>query len=210
MYKKVENFGELEKLRPFLPEHSLAIVSNDLKSYNCIVTISRSRKTKLGDFRPGMKKNPDRLSVNGDLNIYNFLITLLHEIAHMICWHKIGRNIKPHGKEWKKEFLILLDKYMTAKVFPDRIAYGIVECFFLKRKNSAHHCTVLRNILSEFDANGENCTTVDKLDYGDIFRTMDGKEFICLEKLRTRYKCQSSRNGKFYSIHGSCQIRRVG
>ncbi|HAD34265.1 MAG TPA: hypothetical protein DCF44_07170 [Chitinophagaceae bacterium] len=44
------------------------------------------------------------MSVNGNLNSYHFLITLLHEIAHMLVWEQFRNRVKPHGLEWKHVF----------------------------------------------------------------------------------------------------------
>jgi predicted SprT family Zn-dependent metalloprotease len=40
------------------------------------------------------------ITVNSNLNKYKFLITLIHEISHLVAFEKFGRNIKPHGNEW--------------------------------------------------------------------------------------------------------------
>ena len=42
-----------------------------------------------------------RISVNENLNPYAFLITLLHEVAHMTTWEKHRlrmRRCRPHGR----------------------------------------------------------------------------------------------------------------
>jgi predicted SprT family Zn-dependent metalloprotease len=36
------------------------------------------------------------------------LITLIHEISHLVAFEKFGRNIKPHGNEWKYSFQRLM------------------------------------------------------------------------------------------------------
>ena len=43
-----------------------------------------------------------------NLNPYRFLMTLVHEVAHLVAFQKYGRAIKPHGKEWKFTFQTLM------------------------------------------------------------------------------------------------------
>jgi hypothetical protein len=38
-------------------------------------------------------------------------MTLIHEIAHLVAFEKYGRNIKPHGQEWKHTFQQLMVPY---------------------------------------------------------------------------------------------------
>ena len=39
--------------------------------------------------------------MNNNLNKYSFLITITHEIAHMMIWEKHQNKVDPHGEEWK-------------------------------------------------------------------------------------------------------------
>jgi predicted SprT family Zn-dependent metalloprotease len=48
-------------------------------------------------------------TVNSNLNKYKFLITLIHEISHLVAFEKFGRNIKPHGNnEYSFQRLMIL------------------------------------------------------------------------------------------------------
>ncbi|WP_229248131.1 hypothetical protein [Dyadobacter sandarakinus] len=91
--------------------------------------LSRPRRTRLGDFtvKPGV---PPRITVNANLNPYNFLITYLHEIAHCVVHYQYrGRGKKrpaPHGKEWKQAFSALLQPVMNESIFPEDILHALV------------------------------------------------------------------------------------
>jgi SprT protein len=48
-----------------------------------------ARSSKLGDYRPPQRGLPHRISVNHNLNQHEFLITLIHEMAHLLCWENM-------------------------------------------------------------------------------------------------------------------------
>ena len=84
----------MKKISSYIPAKSYSIINQWLEKYNCEVTVSHPRKSKLGDYRSPHKNNKHLISVNNDLNKYAFLITLTHEIAHMIIWEKYENNFK--------------------------------------------------------------------------------------------------------------------
>ena len=59
------------------------------------------------------------LYIYNDLNQYAFLITYLHEVAHLITYQKHKNKVAPHGKEWKNDFKIVLLPILNPQVFPD-------------------------------------------------------------------------------------------
>ena len=107
-----------EGLRPYLPDRSLEIVMEWLRGRRILMRIARGRRTKLGDYRPPLKDDVHRISVNGDLNPFEFLLTLTHEIAHLLIWEKYGRKYKPHGIAWKKQFASMLGLLIEENIFP--------------------------------------------------------------------------------------------
>ena len=96
-------------LKKYIPENAVEKVIELLNTYQPQIKISRSRTTKLGDYRPPQGNiKIHRISVNHDLNSYAFLVTLLHELAHLVTWQNHKRKAKPHGTEWKNAFKSLL------------------------------------------------------------------------------------------------------
>ena len=92
-------------LSDYLPELSVPIVFDWVKSNNVQLKIAKNTTTKLGDYRPPQGRYGfHRISVNHDLNKYNFLLTFVHEFAHLKNWEQHKRNVNPHGKEWKLAF----------------------------------------------------------------------------------------------------------
>src|SRR5690606_13417989 len=58
-------------------------------------------------------------------NPYAFLITLMHELAHLITWVKYKDTVKPHGQEWKSEFKQTLGPFLRRNVFPEDVARAV-------------------------------------------------------------------------------------
>ena len=94
----------LTGLSEFIPDGCLSPVLAYLQQYKVHLTITRERKSVLGDYRNKVFNKNHRITVNGNLNKYSFLITLLHELAHLVAFEKYGHRILPHGSQWKSEY----------------------------------------------------------------------------------------------------------
>ena len=79
------------------------------------------RVTRHGDYRRRKAHGNHQITVNASLNKYRFLITLIHEIAHLMAFEKYGRHIKPHGLEWKKTFQHLMLPFIRPEIFPSQL-----------------------------------------------------------------------------------------
>jgi len=108
----------LHQLKDYLPEGSFEAVSQYLLLYKVQLTITRERKSVLGDYRNSLADKNHRISVNGNLNKYSFLITLLHELAHLLTYEQFGHRVSAHGQEWKNEFSKILAQFLLKKIFP--------------------------------------------------------------------------------------------
>ena len=83
----------LEYLQRFIPAASVPQTLQLLHQYKVHLTITRNRKSVLGDYRHADGQQAHRISVNGDLNKYAFLITLLHELAHLVTFENHGPTV---------------------------------------------------------------------------------------------------------------------
>lgn len=107
-----------DHLRRRLPEGAYPVVLDWLQHNRVAVRVSAPRRSKLGDYRGPAAGRPARISVNGDLNPYAFLVTLVHEFAHHAVFERHGRRALPHGAEWKGEYAGLMAPYLTPVVLP--------------------------------------------------------------------------------------------
>ncbi|HUQ96384.1 MAG TPA: SprT-like domain-containing protein, partial [Chitinophagaceae bacterium] len=116
----------ISTLENFLPPQTLPAVLHYLQLYNVHLTIARERRSILGDYRHRTLQQAHRISVNGNLNPYAFLITLLHELAHLLTFEKWGNKVLSHGPEWKQLFGQLLAQFVQQKIFPADIEKALL------------------------------------------------------------------------------------
>src|SRR5688572_13304538 len=117
----------LNTLQTYLPPGTYEPVMQYLSQYQVHLTVARERKSILGDYRHRTFGKTHRISVNGNLNIYSFLITLLHELAHLITFEQFANKVASHGKEWKNIFGQLLAQFIMHNVFPPDIKQALVQ-----------------------------------------------------------------------------------
>src|SRR5690606_22369841 len=126
------------------PEGSFDEVSNYLLQYKVQLTITRERKTVLGDYRNSIAGKNHRISVNGNLNPFAFLITLLHELAHLFTYERFGHRVQAHGAEWKSEFSKLLARFLLKKIFPADIQKTLLKTLQNPAASSCADTALLR------------------------------------------------------------------
>jgi len=186
-----------EVLLDYIPEAAVSGVLEFLNTSNVQLKITKSRSTKLGDYRPPIRSKFHKISVNHDLNKYNFLVTIIHEFAHLNTWEKHNRKVKPHGKEWKQSFRELMDPYLNESVFPEDILNVLFK--FLKNPTSSSVDTELTKKMRKYDS-GKSYFTLEALPDDSLFEIYNGVIFKKLEKIRKRYKCKRMDNNRIYLI----------
>jgi hypothetical protein len=178
----------LNLLQSYLPDKTFEAVHQYLHQYHVHLTVAKERKSILGDYRHRTHGKTHRISVNGNLNPYSFLITLLHELAHLLTFEQFGNKVQSHGKEWKYIFGRLLGKFIQQQVFPKDITSALL----LSLQNpAASSCAdeALYRVLKEYDKQKNHLIFVESISEGQLFKTHDGKIFRKGEKMRKRFKC---------------------
>ena len=113
---KVEH--PLAALSAYLPDGTFEPVVQLINQYKVHLTVTRARKSVLGDYRHAVLGANHKITVNGNLNKYEFLITLLHELAHLLCFEQYRNRVEAHGKEWKNIYSALLVSFIQLGIFP--------------------------------------------------------------------------------------------
>ncbi len=194
----------LAHLEAFLPSGCLEALYLYFRAYPIHLTLTRSRRSVFGNYRlPRRAGGAHRISVNGDLNPYAFLVTLTHEIAHLKAFVDFGRGIKPHGPEWKQRFREVLYPFVQQQVFPPAVTAAL-EAYLQNPAASSCSDATLYLALRAFDAPSgkENLALVASLPDGACFKTADGRRFRRIKKLRTRIQCQEVQTGRMYLFSG--------
>ena len=190
-----------------VPQAAVAYCYELWKQHPFVFKITRSRSSKLGDYRFDPKNGSHTVTVNHDLSAYQFLITYIHEVAHRVA-HRHRSGLKPHGPEWKSTFRNLILPILTPDVFPDDVL-RVLARHMRNPKASTAGDPILVKVLAQYDENQKDLLTINDLAIGAefIFRK---RAFRKLEKKRTRVLCKDLENGKKYLIAGIAEIKSMG
>jgi SprT protein len=185
------------QLKQYIPEGSFEDVLYYLQHYKVQLTITRQRQTILGDYRHAHGSLNHRISVNGNLNPYAFLITLLHELAHLFTYERYGHRVQSHGQEWKNEFGKILVQFLSKELFPEDIALTLTRSLHNPAASSCADDKLLR-VLKRYDPAKEGHLLVEQLPPGSLFKIKGNRIFKQGEKIRKRYKCLEVATNKWY------------
>jgi len=198
----------LEALKQFLPEGTFNRVSTYLHTHRIHLTVTRARSSVLGDYRNAVHGRNHRISVNGNLNPYAFLYTLIHEIAHLLVFDQYGHRVASHGKEWKHQFTLLLKEFMADDVFPADIRRAIASSMNNPAASSCAEDDLLRVFRKYDQAAPDNCF-VEEIEQGGLFSIRDGRVFRRGIKMRKRYRCVEMATGKEYLFSPVYEVKRL-
>lgn len=214
-------------LRKYIPAPAVDTVTEWIYKYNFKLKVKKPRATKEGDYMAPHSGRNHVITINKDLNKYAFLITLIHEVAHLVTWEKYKGRVNPHGREWKREYSLLLDHFLKMNhsllqegqseyaevLFPREISVALRE---YAQKPSAATCSDLdlARVLRQFDADS-GALLLERISVGASFRISSSRSkhsievFVKGEKRRTRFKCFHIRTKREYLIHALCKVELV-
>ena len=207
----MKNSTNLEDaLKSFLPAESLTLACDKLREYPHHLVITEPRSTKLGDFTADPRGGRHVLTVNGNLNKYAFLITLMHELAHLITYLNHRDRVKPHGAEWKGCFKQTLGPFLRRSVFPEDVAKAIAS--YLANPAASTCADIhLSKTLARYDKKSHpDIQLLDDIPHNARFiYGRDHRVFIKGERLRTRYRCFEESTKHEYLFSPLVKIRHV-
>jgi hypothetical protein len=170
--------------------------------------VTRSRNSCLGNYK--FEAGNHTIAVNNDLNPYSFLITYIHEVAHMYVQlenKNFRRRPQPHGQEWKRKFQDLFAPLLNEEVFPEELLYILIK----HMRNPAASSTrdpLLVKALREFDKNAQNLLQLESISIGETFIFKD-LVFQKLESRRSRALCLELQSKRKYTIPLLAEIKRT-
>ena len=168
--------------------------------------VSRKRSSKLGDWRFDPVTKRHTITVNHDLNPYAFLVTYVHEVAHLLTWKLHGRKASPHGKEWKNSFRELMLPILTAEVFPAKLL-ELLQAHMQNPKASTVADHALSKALKVYNLHESGDYLSDIAEGGEfVFR---GLRYKKEQRRRTRSLCTELSSGKRYLISELAEVEAV-
>lgn len=197
----------MQALAAYLPENCFDEVVHFLVKYKVHLTISRSRKSVLGNYRSAYKGDNHKISVNGNLNKFSFLITLLHELAHLLTFEKYGAHVQSHGKEWKRIYSFLLKDFIDRNIFPADIVAAIKKSLHNPGASACAEEDVMR-VLRKYDEHATDKVLLETLPHGQLF--LYSKHYYKKGNKRTkRYECIDVKTGRMYLFSPICEVEAV-
>lgn len=194
----------IEALKKHLPEAAVELVADLLYKHPVEIKIVKNRNTKHGDFK---RSNTGKLqiTINNSLNQYQFLLTLIHELAHLVTF-KNHKRVKPHGPEWKRNFQHLMLPFLQPSVYPPELL-SLLANYLKNPKASTGSDVNLSYGLKQYDEKSGK-SFIFELQQESIF-TFNNRTFKKGIKRRTRYECLDLGNKKLYLFNQNAEVELV-
>ncbi len=191
----------------YLPERSVQLCMELIRVNEVHLKIVNERVTRHGDYRR-LRNGQHQITVNVNLNKYRFLITLIHEIAHLVAFKKYGKLIKPHGVEWKKTFQYLMLPFIRPEIFPSAIL-PLVAKHFKNPKASSSTDANLSIALKKYDTQQSEKSYVFEIPIGSIFRIYNGKLYKKGNKRVKRIECIEVATGRMFLFQPNAEVELI-
>jgi len=189
-------------LSKYMPAEALVYCFSLWKENPFHFKIKNGRTTKLGDYRYNPKDRSHTITINNDLNCYAFLVTYLHEVAHLITFKQHGRKVRPHGAEWKNNFKYVALPVLNDAVFPSDVLQSLARYLKNPKASSCSDHNLLKT-LSVYDEQPKKF--LSDISIGQEF-ILGQKVFQKVSLRRTRYVCKEVATGRKYLISKSAQV----
>jgi hypothetical protein len=191
----------MNNFHKYIPENAIDLVQSLVEQHKINLKIVNQRQTKHGDFRQ-LAGGEFQITINNTLNPFQFLLTLIHEIAHHVTFEKYGK-IQPHGKEWKQQFQHLMLPFLHPTIFPNHMLTPLAH--YLKNPKASTDSDVklslaLKGNKAEHGKNfvfelPENCTFVFK-----------NKMYKKGKKRKTRIECLQLSTNRMYLFNQNTEV----
>ena len=193
-------------LEDYVPNGSVFLLKQLIENNNVDLKLVNERVTRHGDYRK-LSNGKHRITINKNLNEFRFLITLVHEIAHLEAFKAYGKLIKPHGKEWKNTFQRLMLPLLNPEIFPQDLL-PIVAIHFKNPKASSDTDSDLSLALKQFDPPNDK-NFIFEIPMGEKFRLYNGKVFERGKKRVKRFECLELATGRMYLFNPNAEVEYI-
>jgi SprT protein len=193
-----------DNFQSYIPEKAIPVVQFLIEQHHFTLKIVNQRQTKHGDFRK-LPNGMFQITVNNNLNKYQFLLTLIHEIAHHVTYQKFG-IVQPHGKEWKTVFQHLMLPLLQPEIYPNHIL-PILANYLKSPKASTDTDVNLSLALKEYSKESGK-SYIFELSIGSMF-LFKNKTYKRGAKRRTRIECLNLHNKRVYLFNQNVEVEPI-
>lgn len=186
----------------FIPQKAIPFIQFLIDEHNFTLKIVNQRQTKHGDFRQ-LPNGKFQITVNNNLNKYQFLLTLVHEIAHHVTHQKFGR-VQPHGKEWKTVFQHIMFPFLNPDIYPKEILPYLAK--YLKNPKASTDADVNLSLVLRGNVAETGKIFIFDIPFGKIFE-FKNTFYKKGNKRRTRFECLNMSNNKVYLFNQNVEVK---
>ena len=191
----------INNFHKYIPENAINLVQSLIEYHRINLKIVNQRQTKHGDFRQ-LANGKFQITINNNLNPFQFLLTLIHEIAHHTTFEKYGR-IRPHGKEWKQQFQYLMLPFLNPSIFPNQMLTPLAH--YLKSPKASTDSDVRLSLALKGNTaeNGKNFVFELPTNCTFVFKN---KMYIRGKKRKTRIECLQLTTNRMYLFNQNTEV----
>lgn len=199
---------KVKVLEKYVPADAAPIISRWIDYFQCEFKVSKGRNSKFGDYRPPFRGKGHRISVNYNLNPYAFLVTTVHEFAHLLTWNEHKQKAKPHGQEWKDNFKKMMRPFFNMHIFPPELNRAIISYLNNPAASSCSDLDLFR-ALKQYDIRSTDTVTVELLPVNSLFQMKNGRVFRKELQIRKRYRCVEIKTGLVYLFNPLAEVTHL-
>lgn len=189
----------------FIPPKAIPFVQFLIDAHFFDLLIVNQRQTKHGDFRK-LPNGKYQITVNNNLNKHQFLLTLVHEIAHHVTHQKFGR-VQPHGQEWKKVFQHLMLPFLRLEIYPKEMIGHLAN--YLKNPKASTDSDVRLSLALRGNIAEEGKNFIFSLPFGTLF-IFKNAIYKRGNMRRTRIECLEMKTKKVYLFNQNVEVKLYG
>ncbi len=187
----------LSLLEKHLPPASVPYCYQLWKDYPFDFKLRKKRISKVGDFTCRHGKTPV-ITINRDSHPYLFLMTYVHEVAHLMVHRQYGWKLEAHGDQWKITFVQLMNPMLREDIYPLYLL-TVLRKHMMDPKASSFSDPMLTHAFRHFDEQQKAVTLLSDLPEGSVFG-LHGRWFQKGLLRRTRVLCKEIKTKRNYLV----------
>src|SRR5260221_422986 len=168
--------------------------------------LRKSRISKVGDFTCRSDRAP-QITVNKDLHPFLFLMTYVHEVAHLHVHKVSGFRAVAHGEEWKTTFSLLMAPLLSSQIFPEPLLAGIKR-HMVSPKASSFSDAELTQLFRSVDDRERSTVLLSHIPEGSVFH-LHGRWFKKGKLRRTRVLCHEVKTRRQYLVPADVPVNNT-